>query len=70
MSPRDLAMRAFWSDQHPLGHLYAIAHGQWIDGAFVPCSSWSARELKEFAAALPPSIIASLAGDHHGQNIR
>lgn len=64
MSPADLARRAFWSE-HPLGTLYAIAHGQWFGDRFVPCSRWSIKELRNFAAQLPPDVIRNLSGENH-----
>jgi hypothetical protein len=56
---RALARRALWSD-HPLGLLYAIAHGHWSADGFQICPSWSLRELIAFAEALPPDVIARL----------
>ena len=64
MTAADLARRALWSD-HPLTHLYALAHGQWIGGEFVPCGRWSLRELREFAEQLPAPVIRNLSGETH-----
>lgn len=61
MTAADLARHALWSDHHPLGHLYAIAHGQWIGGAFVPAGAWSLRELRQFAEQLPVQVIRNLS---------
>lgn len=60
MTARDLARRALWSE-HPLCLIYALANGQWIGGRFVPCGSWSLRELAAFAERLPADVVRNLA---------
>lgn len=62
MTARDVARKAFWSERHPLAHLYAIANGQWIEGEFRPVTQWSLRELIAFTEQLPPSIVARVGG--------
>lgn len=59
MSPRQLAHRAMWTD-HPLSQLYALCNGEWRDGYFAPATSWSIKQLVDFAETLPPTIIERL----------
>ena len=61
MSRADLASRAFWTD-HPLCRMYAIARGSWAGNRFEPATSWSFRELREFAEELPERTFLVLAG--------
>ncbi len=62
MTARDLAHRAFWTN-HPLCQLYALAHGHWRSGEYIPAWQWSIRQLITFAEKLPPEIIDSLADE-------
>lgn len=61
MTRKDLAIRSLWSD-HPLCQLFALANGEWINGQFIPATSWSVRELIAFAELLPEQIISRIEG--------
>jgi hypothetical protein len=62
MSPRELALSAFWSE-HPLCWLYSIANGEWRDGQFHPATSWTVKQLIAFAETLPEPIITRIDKD-------
>lgn len=60
MTARDLAHHAFYTE-HPLVHIFQLAHGHWDGRQFIPAAEIPLRKLIAFAETLPGYVIDGLS---------